>query len=296
MKKVHLVEIHSGLANRMFEYAFYRSLVAKCYNAKVYDNYKVKEWKFEDVSLENVFDNIKLDRASKWDAFWLGGGNDVFSRILRNRLKIKNKKYVACGADEGYNKDLFSINHNAFHFGFYQSEKYFDNIKEEIREAFQFRPLEDVRNIKLSEQMNKCESVALHIRKGVDYLKHHKVANTCTLEYYKDAIKYILENVQNPVFFVFTDNKDWVKENLDFIDYKLVDWNPTCGPNNFLDMQLMSYAKHNIIANSSYSWWGAWLNSNFDKIVIGPKHWFNPECKEFYKKDIEIIPPAWIKL
>jgi hypothetical protein len=102
------------------------------------------------------------------------------------------------------------------------------------------------------------------------------------------------ESVVDPVFYVFTDNQDWVKENIKDIEYTLVDWNPTSNKRNFRDMQLMSCAKHNIIANSTYSWWGAWLNRNPDKIVIAPEPWFNPEVK-FYKHN-KVASDLWVKI
>lgn len=133
-------------------------------------------------------------------------------------------------------------------------------------------------------------SVAIHVRKGADYQSKQNRKNTCTIDYYRLAIDYIRMHVQNPVFYVFTDNKDWVIENFTDLDYTLCDWNPTSGKQNYLDMQLMSCAKHNVIANSTYSWWGAWLNENSDKIVIAPKRWFNKIVTP------DILPEQWIKI
>ena len=108
------------------------------------------------------------------------------------------------------------------------------------------------------------------------------------------AINTINSQIENPKFYIFSDNFEWCKENLSFCDPVYVDWNPTSGPINYLDMQLMSNCKHNIIANSSYSWWGAWLNNNPNKIVIGPKKWFNSSSEKFDSTDI--IPENWIKI
>ena len=147
-------------------------------------------------------------------------------------------------------------------------------------------------NIETSEKMQSENSVAIHIRKGKDYMQQVLTAGTCPKEYYVQAIEYIRENVENPVFYIFTDNPEWVKENLGFIDYTLVNWNPVSGEKNYRDIQLMSCCKHNIIANSSFSWWGAWLNATPNKIVIGPKIWFNPEGK--IKVVDDIICDKWI--
>ena len=145
--------------------------------------------------------------------------------------------------------------------------------------------------------MQNENSIAIHIRKGKDYLDGTPYKNTCSIDYYINAINYIKSQISDPIFYVFTDNPTWVENNLKrHINYSLIDWNPAIGYGNHYDMQLMSYAKHNIIANSTYSWWGAWLNANSNKIVIGPKEWFNPNIKEFYYKDLQILPDQWIKL
>lgn len=94
----------------------------------------------------------------------------------------------------------------------------------------------------------------------------------CTIDYYKEAVGYVKKAVSNAMFYVFTDDYDWVSNNLNFFSYKIIDWN---NGSSYLDMYLMSRCKHNIIANSTFSWWGAFLNQNPDKIVVCPKKWYN---------------------
>ncbi len=110
--------------------------------------------------------------------------------------------------------------------------------------------------------------------------------NLCGADYYMAAIDYIKAHVDHPVFYVFTDNPSWLKDNMPAFDYTLVDWNEVSGKRSFRDMQLMSCAKHNIIGNSTYSWWGAWLNPHPDKIVIAPDRFFNVTNDFFAKQDI----------
>ena len=114
------------------------------------------------------------------------------------------------------------------------------------------------------------------------------------MNYYKIAIQEIQVRVKNPKFFVFTDDADWVKDEFSKIlkKYQLVDWN--LGSDSWQDMALMSNCKHNIIANSSFSWWGAWLNKNDKKIVIAPEKWFSSADEYYNTKDI--IPSNWIKI
>jgi hypothetical protein len=111
------------------------------------------------------------------------------------------------------------------------------------------------------------------------------------LSYYHSAIKTITEQVENPHFFIFSDDLDWVKDNLDFIDNKTFIELDENTPDHE-EMFLMSQCKHNIIANSSFSWWGAWLNQNMDKIVIAPKKWFNDTTKD----TSDLIPNTWVRL
>ena len=159
----------------------------------------------------------------------------------------------------------------------------------EVRDSFVFKPFQDIRNIEIALEMSNCNSVAIHVRKGADYNSSIN-SGVCDLAYYKKGIELISEKIVNPVFYIFSDNPMWVKENFSFIEYKYIDWNPTTGFGNHLDMQLMSNAKHNIIANSTYSWWGAWLNPNKDKIVMAPFIWFNKDSIPKSSIELSMIP------
>ena len=123
----------------------------------------------------------------------------------------------------------------------------------------------------------KENSVSIHIRRG-DYLVCDLLKNLLPLFYYEAAIKYILEKVESPIFFIFSNDIEWCKNNLkiNFPTY-YIDWNK--GKESFRDMQLMSLCKYNIIANSSFSWWSVWLNNNEEKNIIAPKRWFVDEQK-----------------
>ena len=192
-----------------------------------------------------------------------------------------------------FNPSISLLNGNYYLAGLWQTEKYFSDYTEIIKNSFEFKPFTNERNILLSKEMSQVESVAIHIRKGADYEKKI-VRGTCDINYYNNAIAYILKRIKNPHFYIFTDNKKWVIENIKDINYTLIDWNPISGAENYLDMQLMSCCKHNIIANSTYSWWGAWLNNNLNKIVICPENWYN--SKSTYFNTLDLIPDNWIKI
>jgi hypothetical protein len=140
------------------------------------------------------------------------------------------------------------------------------------------------------KNINTTTSVSIHIRRG-DYLSSKFVdgfSNICTIDYYNRSIDKIKSNLDLPVFFVFSDDQEWVKQNI--IIKNAFYLNHNIGKNSWQDMYLMSKCKHNIIANSSFSWWGAWLNSNNQKIVIAPKKWWND-----FKQD-DVVPETWVRL
>lgn len=187
---------------------------------------------------------------------------------------------------------MLHLNDNSYVCGYWQSEKYFAEIANEIRIEFSFKlPLSD-KNADLVKKISSKDSVSLHVRRN-DFVNISKIATVhglCSMKYYKSAIKYISDRVKEPHIFIFSDDPIWVKNNLnldcpcDFIDHNR-------GAESYNDMRLMSLCKHNIIANSSFSWWGAWLNPNPDKIVIAPKRWFSDQ-----KNVQDLLPMGWIKL
>lgn len=287
-----VVYIAAGLANKMFQYAFSRGLMSHGLDVFLDQTSFQPEWSFEDIALEEVFPNIEIKNAPN-NMFSLAYKKDLLSRIYRRMSAFfPNNRYLMERPfiyDELIYKKATS---NCIFCGLWQTELYFNFCEKDVRRNFVFTPFQDDQNIQLAEKMKNENSVAIHIRKGADYLKRNIWDGTCSVEYYNQAINYLKEHVSNPVFYLFTDNPKWVEENLKDIDYKLVDWNPVSGKQSYRDMQLMSYAKHNIIANSTYSWWGAWLNNNPQKIVVAPKIWFNPKIE----KVPYIIPERWIRL
>ena len=141
------------------------------------------------------------------------------------------------------------------------------SVNQEIREAFQFRPFEDEVNKHFVDRIGQYNSVAIHVRKGADYMSRVWYQNTCPVEYYRFAVDYIEKNVDNPKFFVFADNPQWVRDNFSWLDYTLVDWNPAAGPGSHFDMQLMSHCEAILMSNSAFSYLAALLNTR-KKLVI----------------------------
>ncbi len=284
----------AGLGNRMFCYAFALGLKENGYDVSFDEDSFVPRSSMtcEDVKLDNIFPNISLKKTPVGMFPFCCTQGKIGGFLRRFSNAFLDKKYVKERSFERIINIKDVISSNCCFIGQWQSEKYFKNAVDEVLKQFEFLPFDEEKNIKLCNRMKTEESVAIHIRKGKDYSIPF-FSQTCPVEYYKKAIDYIKQNIKNPVFYVFTDNPKWVSDNLSDIDYTLVDWNPTSGLRNFRDMQLMSCAKHNIIANSSYSWWGAYLNQNPKKIVVAPNQWFSPEQIEY--KNNNIVPEKWIK-
>lgn len=177
--------------------------------------------------------------------------------------------------------------------GYWQSEKYFGKIKHLIEREFTFRHKLANKNRDTQELILSCNAVSVHIRHG-DYI-HNPKANRfhgiCPPAYYQKAFEYLMTRFKNLVFFVFSDDISWVKENIIFpSDAVYIDHNH--GADSHYDMQLISQCQHHIIANSSFSWWGAWLSKNREKVIIAPQNWF----ADARINTTDITPNTWIRL
>jgi hypothetical protein len=176
--------------------------------------------------------------------------------------------------------------------GYWQSEKYFIDITDTLRLDFTLKKEMEVKARDLYEKIKNKNSVSLHIRRG-DYLssKFSSIYPVLSIDYYSRALKVIKDKIKDPQIFVFTDDIEWVKDNLDIpVQIEFVSGQKDINANE--ELILMSQCRHNIIANSSFSWWGAWLNSNPEKIVIAPSHWLYVDS---YKID-DLVPKKWIKI
>lgn len=284
-----IVKFNGGLGNQMFQWAFARALEDKTGIQTFLDMTFFEKNYSRPYELEIFKANVK-----KVEGFW---ANWKLNAIWKLRRQLEGKKFFGTKVIEEahfeYDSSLFEVEPNTYIHGFFQSEKYFSKIENKIREDFQFKVQPDEANQRIIEKIQSTNSLSLHIRRG-DYVQKKRFQNkysTCSLDYYKRAVELVVEKVQNPVLFIFSDDKDWVKENLNF-PYETVYVDNNSGSKSYEDLRLMSLCRHNIIANSSFSWWGAWLNNNKEKIVIAPQKWFNDE--KIVQTDV--IPENWIRL
>lgn len=284
-----IVKFNGGLGNQMFQWAFAHALEKKMgikifldmsYFAKKYARpYELGIFNLECNSVKDFCTKFKID------VLW------------RFRRKLDGKSFLGLNLYSEpcfeYDQNLFKVKPNTFIEGFFQTEKYLAGVEDEISTAFNFRPEPDENNLKMIEKIQSTNSVSLHIRRG-DYVQKKHFQNkyaTCSLDYYKNGVQYIAKSIENPTLFIFSDDKEWVKENLN-LPYETVFVDFNSGAKSYEDLRLMSLCKHNIIANSSFSWWGAWLNANSNKIVVAPQKWFNDES--INQKDV--IPETWVRL
>ena len=177
--------------------------------------------------------------------------------------------------------------------GYWQSERYFAQVADRVRHDLTLEKPPAGRDAELLAEIAAGNAVSLHVRRG-DYVTDPAASAThgvCPLDYYRRAIAFIAERVADPVFFLFSDDPEWTRANLDLGGAAtLVDHN---GPDRgHEDLRLMSHCDHHIIANSSFSWWGAWLDPRPQKMVVAPRQWFRDASKD----TSDLIPESWVQL
>ena len=287
-----IVNMACGLANRMFQYTYYLYLKSHGYQVSV-DYYRTAKLSHENVDWERIFPKASLPQASFCKVQWLGGGSDIFCKIRRKYIPFMHKVVQMPTAFDA-NLPLGKKG-SQYVMGVFQNAEMADAVKSEVQKVFTFTPFKEGWNADLMHQMLESESVAIHVRKGKDYASRIWYQDTCSTSYYDEAVELMKTRLTNPRFYVFTDNPEWVKENLNSFEYILVEGNPSAGWGSHFDMQLMSYCKHNIISNSTYAWWAAFLNKNEEKLVVCPHVWFNPKsCEEYTSR--KVLCEGWIAL
>lgn len=288
-----IVKISGGLGNQLFQYAFGQYLANKLSTDVLYDiqtNLRINNFTPRTLALLNF--NLKLNKATEKDIrkmrYFSKNGLQRMERKLVQLYPFLNTKYKV--EKNSHSEFIQDVKDNCYYDGYWQSYKYLTDNK--ILKITKITIEENVRSRKkdIISRIQKSESISIHIRRG-DYLTVKNNTNifaTCNLDYYFNAINYINQYVDNPVFYIFSDDINWAKENFNGIEYIFMENNEP-----YEDMYLMSLCKHQITANSTFSWWGAWLNNNNEKIVITPKQWY---VGELNKTVNELIPEEWIKI
>jgi hypothetical protein len=288
-----IIQLIGGLGNQMFQYAAGRRL-AHHHNTDLFLDATgfaynpLRKYELDVFRINATFAPLNLLKQvpiSRKDAIRLSI-RKLYARNTEFRYVKEN------GLD--FHEEILSLPDNSYLAGYWQSENYFGEIADIIRKEFSFVNPPSLINQELMEKMMGCNSVSMHIRRG-DYVSDpiimeiHGVLGT---EYYKKALNVIEEHVKDPQIFVFSDEIPWAKDYikthlpLHFIDFNRAE-------KNYEDLRLMSHCKHHIIANSSFSWWGAWLSNKKNNVVIAPIKWFAD--KEMNTRQT-IVPDTWITI
>lgn len=294
------VVLRGGLGNQMFQYAIGLSLARKHNIALLLDTtflndrFPRREFTYRTYDLDVFTLNPRLTALSKISAslpvpgLWL-----FFDSILMAIKSLGGVKIVREKNEFEFDPGVLEAGKNTMLWGRWQSEKYFESARDQVREDFTFRHSITGDAARLKEIIERENSVAVSVRRG-DYVKFKSVLGVMgdtNLEYYKKAFSYIASRIDNPHFFIFSDDLKWCKENLKLPHRITYVEDDLAGPKFSFHLQLMSLCKHNIVANSTFSWWGAWLNGNPKKIVIAPSRWYADG-----KGDGDIVPASWIKV
>lgn len=289
-----IVQLRGGMGNQMFQYAAGRCLSLR-----------------HNVPLKLDISQFQYDKLRNYDlsAFTIvedfAGPADL-GQVKKSSQKLKNilidlRSSIGGRWPIGYKKeaqfyvdpDFFTLPDNTYLEGYWQSEKYFKEIKGIIRSDFSIKIPQENQNQGIEEKIKNCTAVSVHIRRG-DYISNpetHKTHGICDPEYYEQAVEVIAKQTDNPELFIFSDDITWAKENIkmNIPSHFVTNQNSLKG---YEDLRLMTMCEHHIIANSTFSWWGAWLCRNPEKIIIAPKKWFS-------RTDLDtrdLIPGSWCQI
>jgi len=284
-----------GLGNVMFQYAFLCELRARSTEACCFFKYRTKLFDHNGYELDKLFTVQPYKGLNVFQRIYIHTlefmGNFNFPNFFFIRLFFKTVRKSGTDSFIYFDEVFKYANQNVAFWGMWQSPKYFPHVRDEIMQAYQF-------NIKLLspytcsvlKQIESCNSVCIHLRRG-DYINDQYDGGfslCCPPEYYKKAMQYINQRVENPSYFVFSDDIAYAKVQIKADRIFFVEGNERM--DSWQDMFLMSCCNHNIIANSTFSWWGAYLNKHQSKIVITPKKWW------FYLEKDDVVPEEWIRL
>jgi hypothetical protein len=267
---VVVTRVYGGLGNQMFQYAAGLGLAERLSTRLLVD----ARW-FRDVG-------PLVGRPFQLSAFGVAPSPGTVDRM---RILVRRPRLFREDRP-GYQPEIEGLHGDVVLDGYWQSERYFAHCEARVRAAFSFPPS----TAPLLAQIRSSESVSLHVRRG-DYVdeKRERRLGLMPLEYYDAAIALLRDELGDPRFFVFSDDLEWCRGELGgrpdvaFADRAAPDHE---------HMQLMASCRHNVVANSSFSWWGAWLNPNPEKIVVAPKQWFRDSSLE----PTDLVPPAWLRL
>lgn len=299
-----IVNVIGGLGNQMFQCAFAIALREVGHGEEVYIDthhykhpypkvYRGNNFYHNGFEVLDIFKHtgLRIAKPSQVRKVSYYIPNYFLSRVARKFLPVKRTEYIQSYKD-AYKATTSALTSDKQYFeGYWLSPANFNFCRDKIIDSFQFEPFSTQKNREFAELLKNDNSTTIHIRRG-DYLNGSIVQGICTIEYYRKAIVQVRKQIKEPVFFVFSNDPKWCVENLksEFGDSPVYFVDNNTGKESYRDMQLMSLARCNILANSSFSWWGAFLNPRTNQIVYVPKKWVNNiDDKDAYVE-------SWIKI
>ena len=289
-----IIQVAGGLGNQLQQYALYRKFVRMGKEARLdlswFDEVKQNngEAKVTSRNLElTCFDRLVYETCTREEKEKLTGSDGLSGKLRRKLLPSTIHWFHE---SKMYHPEILSFE-DMYLSGYFACEKYYSDILYDLREKIQFPPSDNPLNPELAQEMRECASVSVHIRRG-DYLNEENRAmfgNICTDAYYRKAMELIKEKVPDARFYLFSDDVSYVKQKYQGEEFTVVDINH--GKDSFYDMWLMSNCKHNICANSTFSFWGARLNGNEGKIMVRPT--IHKNSQVFRKEEMEDLWQGW---
>lgn len=282
-----IVCLMGGLGNQMFQYAAAKALAKKFETTFALDLSFLKKDPNGAYTKRNFeLGTFKIEITLMPESF------EIFFKYW-NYKRFFNFRYLLSGY-KLYKEQAFVFDENFFELGkkiyligIFQNEKYFSHLRNELMKDFQFRD-EFLTGIKhLEKEVIENNSVSVHVRRG-DYIQNQNALNyhgICSMDYYMNAMNFMKSKINNPVFYIFSDDIEYCKQT--FKDKNVVFME---NQNAYQDMHLMKACRHHIIANSSFSWWGAWLSDYPEKMVIAPKYWL----REKETRMLDVVPQSWL--
>lgn len=299
-KPLIVVKVIGGLGNQMFQYAAGRALALRIGGVLKLDTTDFATYEYHQYSLNKLAITEVLASAEEIHTF------TKFSTALRNMPRLVRAPIIKLGIDKYLNTragyvqekqstfepDVFSLQRSAYLDGYWQSEKYFSDVRDIVLKEFDLKtPFGHVGQT-FADEIRRAETpVCIHIRRG-DFANNPTISKfhgTCSLEYYHKAVAIISARVDNPSFFVFSDDIEWAKQN--FTLDASVKYVGQGADKNHEDIALMRLCRHFVLSNSTFGWWAAWLSNASDKIVVAPDKWANKPLSI-----VDLIPSSWILL
>ncbi len=296
-----ITQIIGGLGNQMFQYALGRNLSQKLkcelkIDTRPFSWYKLHKYSLhhfaipQEVASEQEIKKVRYGTTRPAVILGIDLVNKFSKKILKRELLPLKNLFTDTG--EAFKAEVLRHRGDVMLEGYWQSEKYFSECRDLLVNDFAVVTAPSDNNKRLLDRIGACNSVSIHIRRG-DYVSNpetQKIHGVCSVAYYEKAVETIRRRVKSPHFFIFSDDAEWAEANLKISDSTIVKGNDA--DHNYEDLRLIYSCRHNIIANSSFSWWGAWLNQNSEKIVIAPAIWAASSVIE--TKDI--VPESWERL